>query len=311
MGDSTGPGLEFATKLTSLAEAPEPLRGSLDRVLGPGDNIRCLIFSPMQTAASKVAPASVVAILDDEWVVAVYGLGGEPEVHRCNFAATLLVELSEILLYGRLRLSFVEHGRVSTIEIYFNTVTDWLYREALELLLPGTGNGRQETGDVAHNSDRAIEALPIKFRNGIHRYLPAGEEVRDFVYWQATVERRWLLFLRERVPQGVLLLTNTQLLLISEERAWWRGKWSESAKYGYVVTYCPLSRIADIQLRAHQAHSVVDVNVCAGRQCLGFKIDFPPDRKAAVDAFVNAIASLQLRDFKGPDRVAGPAGSAS
>jgi len=285
--------IEFAARLHSIDEAPEPLRGAVTRALGSDDNIRCLIFGPIQKVIGKVSPASLLAILDHEWIIAVCGEDTQLEVHRRSFAATLLAELTEVLLYGRLRLTFVEEGEARAVEIHFNTVMDWLYREALEFLLSRIGGSRQWAGNASGKSNAAFKVLPLKFRNGIHRYLPAGDNVRGFVHWPAALERRWLLFRRERLPQGVLVLTNTQLMLISEEKAWWRGKSSQNAKYGYVVTYCPLSRVANIQLGEHEAYPVVDVKMCASQFCAGFKIEVPHERKAAVKAFIKTIVSSQ------------------
>jgi hypothetical protein len=295
MVDSAERGPAFAARLNSVAEAPEPLRGAVTRALTPSDNIRCLLFGPTQRVIGRVFPASLMAILDDEWIVAIGDKGVRAEVHRCRFVATLQAELTEILLYGRLRLDFVEQDRALAVEVYFNTVTGWLYQDALALVLRGIGGG-QSVGNDGGDSEPALEGLPIKFRNGLRRYLLAGDNVRKFVHWPAAIEGWWLLFWRERVPQGVLVLTDTQLLLISDEKAWWRSRRSENAKYGYVVTYCPLSRVASIQLTGDKTYSVLDVKLCVGQFCREFKIDFPRERNAAVNTFIKAtISSSQIR----------------
>jgi hypothetical protein len=284
----------FAAKLNTVDEAPEPLRGAVTQALGPDKNVRCLIFGPLQKMIDKVSPSSLLAILDHEWVVAVCGERARPQVHRCSFAATLLAELTEVLLYGRLRLDFVEHSRSRAVEVYFNTVMDWLYREALELLLRGIGGHCQFVGNNGNEPGAGIEALPMKFRNGIRRYSLGGDNVLGFVHWPAAVESKWILLQQERVPEGVLVLTNTQLLLISEEKALWRGKSSQNARYGYVVTYCPSSRVASIQLREDEFYPVVDVTLCASQLRRVWKIYFSEDCKTAINAFVNTVSSRSL-----------------
>jgi hypothetical protein len=52
-----------------------------------------------------------------------------------------------------------------------------------------------------------------------------------------------MIFRRELSPASLLALTDTHLLLIAEEK-----EWKIRAKYGYSVTYCPLSRIEDIRI---------------------------------------------------------------
>jgi hypothetical protein len=74
----------------------------------------------------------------------------------------------------RLRLDFVKNDRAQAIEVHFNTVMDWLYREALELLLRGTGGSGQWASNGGGKPAVVVEVLTIKFRNGMYRYLPAG-----------------------------------------------------------------------------------------------------------------------------------------
>jgi hypothetical protein len=184
----------------------------------------------------KVSLANLLAILEHEWIVVVCAENAEPEVYRCQFADTLLVEIIDILLYGRLRLDFVKDGRTRSATVEFNTVMAELYREAVQISLGGMDGVCQAALDDSGKIYDVIKVLPLKFQNGILRYLPVGQQVLGFVHWPAVLERKLKIFWRELAPEGVLVLTNRQLLFISEEKAWWRGK----SKYGHVVTYFPL-----------------------------------------------------------------------
>jgi hypothetical protein len=281
----------FAAKLKSVDEAPEPLRGAMLEALKPPDAIRWLIFGPIQRTAGKVSPASLLAILGHEWIVVVCGEDVQPQVHRCDFADTLLVEITDVLLYGRLRVDFVNDGRVQSVAILFNTVMFELYHEAVQILLSGMGGDHQTAIDGNSKVCATLKVLPLKFQNGILRYLPVGQHVLEFVYWPSTLGRQLMIFWRELAPQGVLVLTNRYILFISEVKAWWRGKSTADAKYGYVVTYCPLSRVQAMRLTERDSLDAINVDVCADQLGEKLKIGFPREKKAAVAAFVELAIS--------------------
>lgn len=279
----------FASKLRSADEAPEPLRGAMLKVLKPHDKIRWLIYGPRQVAG-KVSPASLLAILEHEWIV-ICEKNVEPEVYRCEFADTLLVEIVDVLLYGRLRLDFVKDGGTRSVAVEFNTVMAELYQKAAQILLGDMDGVCQAALDDSGNIYDVIKILPLKFKNAILRYLPVGQQVLGFVHWPAVLERKLKIFWRELAPEGVLVLTNRQLLFISEEKAWWRGKSKSGSKYGYVVTYFPLSRIKAIRLSEHNSFYTIDVDVAARQLDEKIKIGFPYALKAAVMAFTELVIS--------------------
>ena len=277
----------FAAKLRSVDEAPEPLRSAMFEVLEPQDAIRWLIYGPTQKVVGRVSPASLLAILEHEWIVVVCGENAEPEVHRCQFADSLLVEIIDILLYGRLRLDFIKDSRTRSVAVEFNTVMAELYQEAVQILLGGMDGVCQAALDDSGKTYDIIKVLPLKFQNGILRYLPVGQRVLGFVHWPTVLSRKLTVFWRELAPEGVLVLTNSQLLIISEEKAWWRGQ----SKYGYVVTFCPLSRVEAIRLTEHNSFYVIDVEVRARQIGEKVKIGFPCELKAALEAFTELVTS--------------------
>ena len=185
----------------------------------------------------------------------------------------------------------MKDDRQQSVAILFNTVTFELYQKAVQILLSGMEDYCQSVVDENRKVPAALNTLPLKFQNGIVRYLPVGQQVLGFVHWPAALGRRLMLFWYELAPEGVLVLTNRQLLFISEEKAWWRGKSKRDAKYGYVVTYCPLSRVEAVRLRECGQFNAIDVVVRARQKGEKLKIDFPCEKKAAVAAFVELVVS--------------------
>jgi hypothetical protein len=176
-------------------------------------------------------------MLNREWVVAFAGGDGRPKIYRCNFTETLLVKITDILLYGRLRFDFVKFGRVHSVAIRFNTVSSELYHNAVQLMLAGMVSQRHA---VLENNGKAFEAppdLPLKFQNAMVRHLPVGQQVLEFVYWPPGFGRLLPYLWREYA--SLLALTDTHLLSFSEGEFLADGRSQGHAKYGYTVTYCP------------------------------------------------------------------------
>ena len=279
--------MAFAAKLLSIEEAPEPFRSAMVAVLKSRGVVRLLIFGPAENLIRKVLPASLLAILEHEWIVVVGAENAGLEVHRCDFAHTLFVEMVSVLASGRLRLDFVKDGRMASVAVQFNTVMEELYQEAVQILLDGIDGIRQSAHDDCRNIFPSLNALSLKFHNGILRYLPVGQPVLGIVHWPAVEGRRLRIFWQEIAPEGVLVLTSRQLILISEEKARWRS-WP---KYGYVVTYCPLSRVEGIRLRAHNSFDTIDVDVRVNQIGDELKIGFPCEIKPAMAAFTDLVIS--------------------
>jgi hypothetical protein len=209
----------FSIKLTSIEEAPEPLRAAMLTAPTPHDVIRCLIFGPTQGTIANPSPASLLAILEREWIVVLVGEDIGSTVCRCSFAETLLVELTDVLLYGRLRLDFAKFDRVQSVAIFFNTVTCELYRDAVHILLGGTDSHCHSISAKGSQAPKALVELPLKFQNAMARHLPIGQQGLELVYWPPVVHRPLLFLPRDYSPESLLSLTDTHLLLFSEGEA--------------------------------------------------------------------------------------------
>jgi hypothetical protein len=280
----------FAAELRSVDDAPEPLRAAMLEELNPHDVIEMLIFGPAQRTIGKASPASLLAILQHEWVIAVFGENVALQVYRCEFGDTLLVELTEVFLYGRLRLDFVKNRRVQSVAVMFNTVMADLYWKAVQILLSGASGDSHTDLTEKGGAGAALKSLPLKFHNGVLRYLPAGREVRGFVHWPPTWGRQLWIFRRELAVEGVLVLTNRELLFISEEKDWSRDKY-RNLKYGYVVTYCPLARVEALRLTTSNSLGALDIDICTRQLGGRLKIEFPRERRITVSAFVELVTS--------------------
>ena len=111
------------------------------------------------------------------------------------------------------------------------------------------------------------------------------------VHWPAVLGREWRIFRRELAPEGVLVLTDCQMILISEEKARPWYKLENGRKYGYIVTYYPLARVNAMQLSEHGPLNTINLDLRARGFGGKLTIDFPCGQKAAISALLDQAAS--------------------
>ena len=286
----------FARRLKTVDETPEPLRALALAALKPDDQIRLLVFGPAQRVLDNISPATLLAIFENEWLVVVGSKEIKPEVSRCAFADTLLVEFTNILLHGQLRIDYVADGRAQTVTVQFNTVTEGLYQEAVQLLLNGMDGILEITPCDSQALHHSLESLPMKFFNAMAQFIPMGQRVLALVHWPAVLGRKLRIFRRELAPEAVLALTDRELLFISEEKTCSWGRPDRVQKYGSIVTHCPLSRVAAIQINEHDLLDTIDVEIRVGQEGEKLKIEFPHEQKAEVVAFLALAIKHQKHD---------------
>ena len=121
----------------------------------------------------------------------------------------------------------------------------------------------------------------MKFRNEAQRYWPRGQRLLAAIQWPAIQ--------RQLAPAGALLMTERELVLISE------GKKSsaelspgassaEEPKeiFGGIITFVPRVRLADFQV-SHQEHfDILALQIAAAHGREKLEIIFPSDDEKAV-----------------------------
>ena len=276
----------FASKLKSVDEAPEPLRSAMRAALKPNESIRLLVFSPANKTFDKCSPATLLAVLDHEWTV-VSGLEEIPsQVARAEFAGTLFVELTNILLYGRLKIDFVSEGGTQSVAVEFNTVMDRLYQEAVQLLLDGMDGVSAASPIEDRQAGSLLCSLSLKFRNAVIEFRPASQQALAVLHWPALLggRRRW--FQRELSPEAIMVLTGRELLFISEEKT---GSWMRIGrvnKYGSIATYCPLSRLTRFQINERGPSATLQLELRARQGGAKVEVPFPAGQREEVSAFM-------------------------
>jgi len=110
----------------------------------------------------------MLALTDQRWLIFEEEEDESVSVSEVPFDDTLLVELTEILLFGQLEIGFASGGEAQSSAVQFNTSMDKPYREAVQLAL----NGIQRLLPLPHDADSGQAALslsewPLKVRNSV------------------------------------------------------------------------------------------------------------------------------------------------
>jgi hypothetical protein len=282
----------FASKLNSVDEAPEPLCSAMQAALKPDDAIRLLIFGPGFTSLGKSSIATLLAVIDSGWIVVSGMEAGQLRVDRARFADTLLVEVTIILLYGRLKFDYTADGGTRSAMMEFSTVMEPLYKEAARLALDGI-EGAAGTVPIADGHLNALlDGVPMKFRSAAHEFRPPAQPVLALRHWPPVMGKKRLWFQRELATEAMLMLTEHELIFISEEKTWswmWIGRVN---KYGYVVTYCPLSRLENWHIEANEKLATLDLSVCAQQGGETVRLEFPRGKEHHVATLMRQQSAM-------------------
>ena len=268
----------FATKLNAISDAPEPLRSALVECFPSEKSLRLLVHAPAFSTAAEKTPATVLAVANDRWLVASETEEGGASVEKADFSETLFLELTSILLFGQLRIYFATVGTAYSATVRFDTVGEELYRDAIDLILKSV----EQTHPLAVKNDwsaaSTFEAWPMKFRTEADRYRPKDQRLLAAIHWPAISGG----FQRALAPAGALLVTEREVVLISEEKQSPRQHEGDLYQFGGIITYFPLSRLADFHVGHHERFGVLALQAHAAHGGEKLEIIFPSDEERAV-----------------------------
>lgn len=280
----------FASKVLHSEATPEPFRSAMLSHMLPNEPIRTLVFGPASTNMGARSPATLLAVTDRRWTLLSDDAGGHIHPIECTFSDTLLVEVTAILLYGRLTIDCVANGALQTSVVEFNLVNEELYHEATELILngiEGTAASQTESEDEWKESARLLEGWPLKFYNAMIDYLPTGRRLVAALRWPAVYGG----FQRELAPAAALAITDGELLLVSEEKAAsWERALDHHEKLGCIVTYYPRNRLAAAHLIHHDHFSILELEMHAYHGGERLKVLLPVEHEQAVAQLMDNIA---------------------
>jgi hypothetical protein len=267
---------------------PEQFRGALKDRLPRKEKVQLLIYSPAfstlenlpsvstpVTPGQILAPATLLAVTDKRWLVGTEEEDGI-KIEDSSFVDTLFLELTSILLSGELKIYFSAVGTYYVATLPFNTVGEEVYREAIGLILDGI-DPKKSTG--YDRSDAILRTWPLKFRAEAERYRPKRQRLITATRWTSLNGNEWNHAL---CPSGALLITERELVSISEQKAFPRQHPGDLHTFGGIISYFPLIRLSDFHISHHGNFDVLALLIHAGHGSEKSEIAFPSDREKAV-----------------------------
>jgi hypothetical protein len=280
----------FPTKVQTVADVPEPLRGALKDRISSNERVSLIIYSPAFSALdecspattrvlppSVLAPASALAVLENGWLVATEEKDGIA-VESSKFDETLCLQLTSILLSGEFKIFFASVGRPYVASLRFNTVHEDFYREAINLILDGIDDCTSRDVVADHGHQALFDGWPMKFRSEAERYQPAGQTLITATRWNAIPGG----FEQNLSSAGALLVTARTLVSILEQQPTIRRRAFGVDKFGGIITYFPSARLSDFHISHHGRFGVLALQVQAIHGQEKLQIIFPSHREKAI-----------------------------
>jgi hypothetical protein len=278
----------FPVQFTDIDKCPDQFRDPLKRAINATENIYDIIYSPAYLSGRSSLPGSVFCVTNRQWLIAhdPKRKGDGVALESAVYADTLLAELTDILLYGRLKIEYAFNDQSKSSVCYFNTVFEDMYTNAIQRVL----NLIDDVPDPAVKKDRKIftylKGWPHKFRNLGWDYLPPGISLLDALHWPTILGG----FRRELGPAVALFLTDRHLVILADERSrsWFVKK--GHIKVGVIVTYFPRSRISGFQIQKHNRFHVLELEASGAHSAACFQVRFPPEYQEKVVQLVSKAA---------------------
>jgi hypothetical protein len=266
------------TKLDTVEEAPEAFVHALGDSVPGQKGVRLMIYGPCLTVGDEKLPATLLVVTDNGWILASENRNGSISVDKCSFSETLFLQVTSIVLWGSLKIDYASVGTSYSAVMWFSTVGEDLYREAVNFVLGGIDQTQTPAIEEGDHANDQLEAWPLHFRRQTQRYLPARMSLLASAQWPVMRSG----FRRELAPAAALLITERELILISDEKS---PSWAEdanAAKFGGIITYFPLVRLADYQVSHQERFSVLALEVHASHGGEKLEILVPSDHEAQV-----------------------------
>lgn len=275
----------FPTRLSTVSDAPEPLHTALVKNLPSREQVRLLVHAPAFATETEKSPATVLAVTNNGWLVASKTEDGSVAVEKSDFSDVLFLELKSILLSGQLKISFAALDKSNSVTIRFETVEEEPYREAIDLILAGVDPALTGTAEQGRSEASMLEGWPMKIRNEAQRYWPRGQRFLSAIQWKATFGGSR----EEHAPAGALLVTERELVVISEEKEFTgerplEGRLADETKeiFGGIITFVPRVRLKDFRVSHRESLAVLALQANGAHGAEKLEVIFPSGDENAV-----------------------------
>jgi hypothetical protein len=179
---------------------------------------------------------------------------------------------------------------IDAAAVEFNTVSSALYWEAVQRLLGGIDSVETIPQKVVVGEALLPAALSMKFRNAVREFKPDSQHIVEVCHWLEAYGGRMSWFRHELSPEALLIRTERELILISDESA----EDAVAAKYGSIVKYCPLSRLDSYSVTSGESIASFSLSLNSGSAVCIVSADFPIPDEESVRAFLQDAVQSDL-----------------
>jgi hypothetical protein len=240
---------EHPYRVETIDELPDGLRDLARKALLPDDPAEKIFVIPEQMLSRKTGRLVGMDWVQEQsllfthrGVVHVRAGKSDGDMGQANYLAgssLLYVQMSLILLYGRMELCAAANDELSRIVVEYNAVCHEMLEPSVHRLirLAGGPAHAQNANDSRDFLLGKLEAQSLKFRNGlaIHALQP-DEKLLGYVFQPRLYPRYFRLVRRLIAPASLIALTDQQFIMIEEGM-------KRAPCYGYVFTYCPRANV--------------------------------------------------------------------
>ncbi len=118
--------------------------------------------------------------------------------------------------------------------------------------------------------------------------VPKAMNLLEIVYCREILTAKRFGFKYERAPERVFLLTERELILISEEVIQSRF-WRKREKYGIVITYLPVTRVARYRFERNTEVGNLSIELCSAKACETILLSVPLEKENEVSALLEDV----------------------
>jgi hypothetical protein len=300
------PAERFSFQLKDRDDIREPFHAVLRKLLPAGARPATMVFTPSLETSEGTTASSVLVVEHDRWHLIVETETRDTTVTSSTIDRTVLVEMTVVLLLGRLKFDFATQHDIRSVVIEFNTVMEHLYQEAAEHIL-GAMKGLPSPPPPPLKRETELELLhsvPLKFRNSILRFTPPAERILNLAYWPAILVEHRGLIEHELSPESALVLCERELLLISEEkllpgdRPEHRFRIGLVNKHGSIAVHGLLSRLSEFRFGGIGGSVTLDLLFQVDPVIEILSLVMPADQKHAVVELLRQALRLKREPRK-------------
>lgn len=238
-----------------LGELPESLRATTERAIPVGHQFLAALYVPTDYRSRGVEESQEIPeqalVFTDGSVVHVEGAppgmpAPEPVCIALNHV--LYIKTHHVLLYGRVQLYGACQGTERSLDMEFNAMgwplmdAEWRAMIGKVIGLPALASAEDRI--ASERETQLLATLPQKFSDGLRRYgLYTGEEVISVLFQPEAWERMPAGQDKQIIPDTLLALTKSSILVLAEERALIRT----TEQFGMIITRIPLTVLDDVQ----------------------------------------------------------------